>query len=113
MIDLSDWEYYKDFDGYGAWYRLEKFQMEVPEGLEVTFKDGRPIVAAIFEQKSGSFICSCKSDDPELGYGEMDDFWVDDEDLEIIMLKMDIKLHGYGYRVVPGKKDVKKCNHLY
>lgn len=106
---LTDWEYFIESDGHGSWYRLlDCDPMQAPEGLEITFRNGKPIVAAIFEQRNGPFICSCKSNDPEIRYGEMDDFWADDDVLEVIMLKLDIKLHGYGYKVIPCQKVLKK-----
>lgn len=104
MIDLTDWTHYNDFNNYSAWYRFLDKVISIPEGMDITFRDGRPIVAAIFEQETGVYMCACRSDDPKLLYGEMDKLWADDDVLEIIMLKIDIMLHGYGYRVVPCKK---------
>lgn len=104
MKNLSDWTFYEEDGDYPAWYRFLTEKKEVSEGLEITFKNGYPIIAAIFCQGNGSFICACNSNDPEVLYGELDQLYVEDGEIEIIMLTMDIKLHGYGYKVVPGKK---------
>lgn len=107
MKKLTDWMFYSEPGEYPAWYRFLTEKKEIPEGLDITFRDGRPIIAAIFVQNNGTFICGCNSNGPEVSYGELDDISVKDSDIEVTLLLMDIKLHGYGYEVIPGKKVLK------
>jgi len=111
MLEVTDWVFCNKQATYPAWYRFLKTKEEIPEGMDVTFKDGYPIIAAIFYQDNEVFFCACNSNRGTV-FGELDDMFVEDEDLEIVMLKIDIKLHSYGYRVVPGRKDVKNLSNL-
>jgi hypothetical protein len=82
----------------GAWYRYAS-----QDNRDFNFSDKSDIVAAIFEQEGGTYFCAYRDVDSNLGVGELDEFMVEDQDIELVFLLLDFRLHAAGYKVVPGR----------
>jgi len=97
VLILSDWIYLVD-GSYGAWYRYASY-----DDKDFDFSDKSSIVAAIFEQKDGPYFCAYRGRDSDSTFGHLDEFMVEDQDIELVFLLLDFRLHASGYKVVPGR----------